>query len=308
MAFDTTTFSALKSAAEHAVGGGIDTTRTSAGEIVNNAINYVAHVNPWSWRMRKRSLDITATAITSMSRTSNVTTVTKASHGLAVGDTVRIYGAVPTTFNSQFTVASVPTSATFTVTNTGDDEAATTAGSFIPGFIELPSEFEAVVTLRAGSNTFRIVQATSPDEIARMRQVSWQPYNEVWWYLGWAPQIAATNVPVARLEIYPTPTSASTDYLVLTYNRLIPKLSSDTDVPDVPPPYHLLLKQGVRAFAEGEEMDLAAGPNTQKFLAMLPTYIAMDGQSDGGGQKMRGGLPTWRPTAGQFYPPGGLTA
>lgn len=61
-------------------------------------------------------------APTGASRTSNVSTITTtAAHSLIVGQSVVVAGVTDTTFNGTFTVASTPTTTTFTVANAGTD-------------------------------------------------------------------------------------------------------------------------------------------------------------------------------------------
>ena len=75
---------------------------------------------------------LTAGTITNKALTSNVATLTTGSaHGLAVGDSVWVEG-VDSTFNSSttyYTVASVPTSTTFTYAKTASDVASTAVSS-----------------------------------------------------------------------------------------------------------------------------------------------------------------------------------
>jgi hypothetical protein len=74
----------------------------------------------------------TPVAITSIARASNILTVTKSSHGLAVGRKVRIHGAADVSFNGDYVIATVPTVNTFTVANIGSDASATVAGYYTP--------------------------------------------------------------------------------------------------------------------------------------------------------------------------------
>lgn len=78
------------------------------------------------------TVSITALATTHRARTSNVATITTAKvHGFAVGDNVLVSDMTDGDYDGNTVVVAVPTTTTFTYSNTGDDEASTadTAGS-----------------------------------------------------------------------------------------------------------------------------------------------------------------------------------
>jgi hypothetical protein len=74
-----------------------------------------------------------ALTVSNKALTSNVATITtSAAHGLFVGDTVKITG-VDTTFNGTWTIASVPSTTTFTYTRTASNvTSAASGGSVYP--------------------------------------------------------------------------------------------------------------------------------------------------------------------------------
>ncbi len=75
-----------------------------------------------------------ADAPTGASRSANVVTITTTSaHGLKVGSAVAISGVTDSSFNGGFTVASVPSSTTFTYAQTGSD-ATSGSGTVLSGF------------------------------------------------------------------------------------------------------------------------------------------------------------------------------
>jgi hypothetical protein len=78
------------------------------------------------------TVSITALSTTYRARATNVATITTASvHGLAVGDNVKVSDMTDATYDGNTVVVSVPTTTTFTFSNTEADEASTadTAGS-----------------------------------------------------------------------------------------------------------------------------------------------------------------------------------
>ena len=95
--------------------------------------------------------------ITSVARVTNVVTVTLAAAGpFTVGQTVVIAGVTPvgaTTFDGTFTVASVPTSVTFTYAQTADDD--TGADGTATG----DSIYEPMPVLNTSSTAFAIPDA-----------------------------------------------------------------------------------------------------------------------------------------------------
>lgn len=77
---------------------------------------------------------------TTRARASNVATITTASaHGLAVGGSIRIRNLGGTGYNGAWTVATVPTTTTFTYANPGTNESATSDTS---GIVATPATFQ----------------------------------------------------------------------------------------------------------------------------------------------------------------------
>lgn len=77
----------------------------------------------------KTSTPHTAATITTAALASNVATITTAAaHGLVAGNAVTIAGASNAVYNGDFTVASAPSSTTFTVAKTNVDVASATVG------------------------------------------------------------------------------------------------------------------------------------------------------------------------------------
>ncbi|RLF49985.1 MAG: hypothetical protein DRN20_00505 [Thermoplasmata archaeon] len=92
--------------------------------------------NIWWW-MRKKCYFTTYddNTISSISRSSNTVTVTTASaHGYTVNSIVKIKGTSSDTFEGIYTIASVPSSTTFTYAQAGDDETATGGTTSVIGY------------------------------------------------------------------------------------------------------------------------------------------------------------------------------
>jgi len=60
MALHSYTFAELKAAVTHALGKSPDSSLTSEGEIVNDALADFVNLHPWSWRRKASSLNLTA--------------------------------------------------------------------------------------------------------------------------------------------------------------------------------------------------------------------------------------------------------
>lgn len=108
--------------------------------------------------------------ITSGSRVSNVITfTTDSNHGFTVGDTVIITGNTESTFNNTFTVASVPSYTSFTVSDSGANQTGTGGVAAISPAV--PQNNRAVIVtperhavlIGAGGNTRRVAWSSRED-------------------------------------------------------------------------------------------------------------------------------------------------
>lgn len=126
---------------------------------------------------------------TALVRTSNVVTVTTATpHGILVGDHVTIADVTPSSFNGSFQVDSVPTSTSFTYSQTGIDETASIFGTTASGFTTLSGRNSATLAPEAFDN----VQAGD--------------WLLVWFNTGDNPGLVA-NAGFWRVQSVPTPGS-----------------------------------------------------------------------------------------------------
>lgn len=82
------------------------------------------------WLFKRDDFAFNTVAIVSATRVSGVTTiVTAAAHGIPVGQTVEIAGVTDTSFDGQFNLASVPTTTSFTYSQTGDADGSSSGGT-----------------------------------------------------------------------------------------------------------------------------------------------------------------------------------
>lgn len=257
MSLSALTSAALVLAAQHA--GGIAEANMPSSmslyEICNAALQYFAGGGSegyvWSWLTSTTQLSFTATTITTLARSSNVVTVSKNSHGMIAGDTITVTGSVATTdqFNGTFVIATAGANS-FTYAQTGADETAGTPGSFIPAYIALPADFEAIISLRSASSIRQLMPATM-DEIAIMREMSGGAGLLYYYAVSWTAQASTTTAPQARLELYPAPTAAASGVFTLSYDKapIVMSSGASTALPDMPVFAQEALRQTVRAFA-----------------------------------------------------------
>jgi len=314
MAGLTFTFADLQASVFHALhaqaGSGTTVSVTDAVQVanakqtVNRALDMLVQMHPWRFRTKNLSIDVVQTAITSLSRTTNVITVTQTAHGYGQGAAVEIIGALDSAFNGQFIVADVLTPDTFILRQLGPDAVATTPGFTIPGALLLPSDFDSLLSLKSATNSYRDVFPTTMDDLWLRRQYIYgNTAYETWFALNWQQQTSVTSAPRAVLEVYPIPQAAGVGQFVGSYLRIIPSLSASTDVPDIPTPYHGLLMTLCRALAVSNEED-RSGSDWDLFGRMVIDAAANDGASQGPiVAQLRNTINRgWRPSP--FFPAG----
>lgn len=177
------------------LGRQVDWTRITADADGVKRITAGRAVGFWDGKIVPVATTPTVTAAVS----SNVVTVTLASHGLVVGDEVTVSGGTPSGINGTFAVASVPNANTFTYAATAADGAAT--GTILlrvqgAGFIETAASdaareeslsgygvivggrfFEALLPDAAG--TPRVLAAALKAElVANMQHLGFEPYSD----------------------------------------------------------------------------------------------------------------------------------
>jgi hypothetical protein len=278
MAVEFYTLVELENAVKHALHG-TPNSKAPATQIVNRSLTYLTKIHPWRWRTKNLHLGISATAITSMARSSNIVTVNQTAHGYSVGSYISIVGAT-TSFNGQFIVASTPTVDQFTFAQDEDDESAATPGSTIPGFVQLPADFSSIIAIKAPPGSQINTVSCAFSELFERRQNSNEDSRTIYYALNWLQQTSVSGLPRAVLEIHPIPQSASASLLTGSYMRIIPTLVNSTDVPDVPSEFHSILMVLCRAMAVSGEED-KIGTDWEIFANMVKPFMADDGASQG---------------------------
>lgn len=165
----------------------------------------------------------------------------------------------------------------------------TTSVSNIP----MPADFLEIDVIRKVGDTTGQVEAVTMDRMIEARQSAGTVLNSGLWYcLNYVPQVSLTVEPTSILEIYPTPVATTTSspyYITGLYLRQVPKLTNNSDLPDIPSAWHELLKVMCRAYAVGVE-EQQRGADWQQMLDMLPMYERLDGRSQGYIGRYRGGI------------------
>ena len=274
------TFTELQDAVVHALGG-TPNPKNPATQIVNRALNWMCKKRAWKWRQKPLSIDFVSSTLTVLSRTTNVVSATTGTaHGLVPGSTFRVDGCVPQSFNGVFVVATAPTTTTLTWGQAAANDAASTFGSVLPAHALLPTDFDELLALRAGVNSFSSCSPVGLDALLAMRQASAGAAFDTSFAVSWLSQTAVNAEPRAILELFPAPAFAQLAALSGMYLRRIPKLTTGTDIPDIPGQYHDLLLVLCRAMAVSTEED-QSGQDWQLFQSMFLDYAASDGMSQG---------------------------
>lgn len=111
-------------------------------------------------------------------------------------------------------------------------------------------------------------------------------------------QASAGVAPTAVMELWPTPADTEAAVFALAYDRLIPVLSDNSDVPDVPIVHHPLVRQFIRAEAlryDNQREDWAL--ERDELARMVADHMAIDGQLQQGGSPIRGAVHLGRGVA-----------
>ena len=120
----------------------------------------------------------TTVSVTNKALTSNVATITTAvAHGLGAGQVVTISG-VDSTFNGTYTIASVPTTTTFTYAKTASDVASAAA----TGTVTFTNNYRAIIAGRealaeALAQDITTVIGPEIDALRRFRTIGWYMFG-----------------------------------------------------------------------------------------------------------------------------------
>src|ERR1700743_3559590 len=233
---------------QHAIGGAPDS-RITLTQTANEALSYLFNAHQWEFRSRP-PLDITtqpapipqSATITSVTRANNIVTVVLNAApvpALTAGEEYTVAGVTDGTYDGDFEVSTIRSVSSFTYiqdgpnsTSSGGTVSATAPDSFLD-YLALPADFGEIIAV---TRPTREVQLTSLQDLVHRRHLTLvpPPIASVFMALSYPAQADQNSEqPVARLEMFPTPTG--TDLYTLTYRAGPIKLVNPTDVPNIPP-------------------------------------------------------------------------
>lgn len=166
-------------------------------------------------------------------------------------------------------------------------------------YIVLPSNFGELLVVKLAGSAINGLTCVSLDQIIQMRQTG-AASGTTFYALSFHDPLALTSLPLPVLELYPTPSSSTSGFIVGIYRPRMPKLVNDTDVPPIPPAWHTALKYKARALAVMQE-EQQEGADAAMFERYIGPLIVSDGESPGYAGRAVGGLrPSVSPSlAGQ---------
>lgn len=154
---------------------------------------------------------------------------------LATGDIVTLLGT--TSYNGTYSIT-VVSSTTFYVTATY--VASETSGTYHKSQHDLPADFHKSTEMKIGSN---FPQFKTEEYIQRLYTTTPATGTPYYYYI---------DREADNYGLYPVPSGAETG--IFMYRALPATLSSDTDTPDIPAPYHDLIVAGA-SYRVAEQMN-----------------------------------------------------
>lgn len=164
--------------------------------------------------------------------------------------------------------------------------------SFTSGqkYISLPADFKRIHNVVRNAN-FEPLIPTTLEEIHLMRS---SPVGVVGLFathfaISMSDQASVAALPLYRLEIYPTPTATTANAIIGTYIKLTPAVSSDTDVPEIPSPWHEALRSICRGKARSDQFR-DGDDDWMQGKVMLDQLVAQDGAAQPSLGQMKGAV------------------
>lgn len=160
-------------------------------------------------------------------------------------------------------------------------------------YVLLPADFAQLRNIGL-TGTLGYLQAATHHQIVEWR--TWTPTVPVPCYryaVSWRTQANRLSPPRAQLELYPTPSAASSAALTGFYQRIVDVLKDEQDIPDIPPQYHTILKAFVRAHVLEEDGRPEADAERARVDRLIVAQIEQDGMVQ----------PNLGPMVGAVLPP-----
>jgi hypothetical protein len=161
-------------------------------------------------------------------------------------------------------------------------------------YVALPADFGKLRWVKIKGTTLQMRATTWGDLQERRGSNAVIAGGGYFYATRFGTQSSASDFPRGRLELFPTPAVTEAAAFALSYDRLLPTLSDNDHVPDVPLIHHPLLRQLVRY----EALRYDGGDQTQamlerdEFARMFADHMALDGQiQHEGGGRIQGAVP-----------------
>jgi hypothetical protein len=176
-------------------------------------------------------------------------------------------------------------------------------------YVALPTDFDHLLSLQSTA-AGRCFEPTTLDEIIALRGSTATLGGSLYKYhVSWTPQATVAAAPIARVELYPTPSASTADAFRIAYRRIVSKLSGGTDLPDIPSNLCSMLRTLCKARALEDEREEFGNVYRLRFTNELRRAIERDGKSQAVVGSLRSQLPVAE-NAGlpaDLYPYGGFT-
>lgn len=298
----------------HTLGGELSSD-LSPVTILNEAGNWLVNAHPWRW-LERPSAALAARGtitLTTGSWDDSAKTLTKtgafSGYSFAEGDQIEITAGTGLT-TGFYNIASKESSDVIKLeTSPGATTASTVSATIKLASLILPADFRDIVSLQPTQGLVNSVTLTSLDYINQLRTNEIAVGNFAYWAaIVWGRNATTSGgKPVARLELYPTPSANAANEFTLFYRAGWTNLSADDFSIGIPDFLNSVYIQAVRAIARGyEEEDEKAGTVFDRLQRIRISLEFQDAQRRDGhaqaslGQMMGGAVQIQRGGSSNF--------
>lgn len=231
--------------------------------LVNQTGRHLVGMHQWMF-LKRPSVRLTARAsitLTGATWTEATKTLAEtgafASYTFLAGDQLRVTDGTGATTGYARLASRVSDDAITLESSIGPD-AADIDGTLSLASCALPSDFGAILSLKAGVGFQEDINLTSLEVIEDLRADPASTTGSYYMAALAFGQLAAGGVPVPRLELWPEPASADTEKFRLSYRAAWQAVATDTQVLAIPEHTEALYLTLLRAFARGYEEEEGA--------------------------------------------------
>lgn len=267
-------------------------------DVVNQTGRHMVGMHSWMFLKRPSVRLSTRAPITLTDATwdESELTLTKtgafADYTFLAGDQLRVTAGTGATLG-YYPLASRVSDDAITLESSIGADAADIDGTMTLSACALPSDFGGILSLKAGDGFQEDVTLTTLDAIDELRSDSVPTSGSYFMAALSFGQLAASGVPVPRLEFWPDITTADTEKFRLSYRAGWKAITSDGQTLAIPAHTEALFIALLRAFARGyEEEDQATLSRRLADVEAGPVFMAArkyDGAQQRNYGPMRGG-------------------